>query len=133
LRNPRQQRRTSPSRSTDALRAQATTDLEVLEQAAAALRGQLKTFETAIGKARRHLERGGTATELHGVVDIATARAALTRAAVAFEAVRHNSRLSVFRAQAAEGRTVAAIARDWGFSRQLVSRMMKENRRRRPS
>lgn len=120
--------RNLPNRSaaTDPLRARAITDIDLLLQSAAALRAQLRTFETGMRRVRKHLERGAEANELHNVLDITEARETLTRAAVEFEAARHASRLAVFRMQQAEGMSIGAIARAWGFSRQLVSRMMKE-------
>ena len=59
--------------------------------------------------------------------NIAQVREGLTHAATNFQATRHTSRLSVFRLQSAEGMSIGAIARDWGLSRQLVSRMIKEH------
>jgi hypothetical protein len=120
--------RNPPSRSTatEALRARALTDIELLLQSAEALRTQLRTFEAGMRSVRKHLERGAHASELHDVLDITEVRETLTRAAVEFEAARKASRLAVFRMQQAEGMSIGAIARAWGFSRQLVSRMMKE-------
>jgi hypothetical protein len=112
--------------ATESLRARAVADLELLLQSAAALRTQLRTFEAGIRRARGHIDRGAAAVDLHDVLDIAELRETLTRAAADFEGARHASRLSVFRMQQAEGMSIGAIARAWGFSRQLVSRMMKE-------
>ena len=112
--------------SIDPLRSQAVADLDVLLERAAALRAELRKFETPLRAARNHLARGGAAADLHSVIDIVTARADLTRAAADFETIRHSSRTSVFRMQDAEGMSMGAIARDWGLSRQLVSRMLKE-------
>jgi len=113
----------------DALRADALADLEVLLSRAAVLRAELRSFEAPLRRARNHLARGGAAADLHDVIDIITARAALTRAAGDFETVRHSSRISIFRMQDAEGMSMGAIARDWGLSRQLVSRMLREGPR----
>jgi hypothetical protein len=122
----------SPPTSIETLRARAVADLDLLLGAAAALRAELRGFETALRKARRHLAGGGAATELHDVLDIVKAREALTHAAGNFQAFRQTSRLSVFRVQAAEGMSVGAISRDWGLSRQLVSRMFKTANRSNP-
>ena len=121
-------RKPSKLPSIETLRADAVTELDELLQTAAALRTELRSFATSLRKARSHLVRGGTAAELHDAIDIVTSRQALTRAAADFEATRHAARIAVFLAQSAEGMSVGAIARDWGFSRQLVSRMMKEDR-----
>jgi hypothetical protein len=115
----------TPSAAIDSLRAAAVSDLDLLLESAAALRAELRGFETALRKVRRHLARGGPAADLHKVLDIVTARETLTSAAGVFQTIRHTSRISIFRVQAAEGMSVGAIARDWGLSRQLVSRMLK--------
>jgi hypothetical protein len=119
-------REPSPSTPIDTARADAISDLDLLLEAAAVLRAGLRSFETALRKVRRHLARGGAAAELHDVLDIISAREDLTRVAAAFQAIRHTSRLSIFRVQAAEGMSVGAISRAWGLSRQLVSRMLKD-------
>jgi hypothetical protein len=115
----------TPSAAIDSLRAVAVSDLDLLLESAAALRAELRGFETALRKVRRHLARGGPAADLHKVLDIVTARETLTSVAGVFQTIRHTSRISIFRVQAAEGMSVGAIARDWGLSRQLVSRMLK--------
>jgi hypothetical protein len=122
---PGSTRQPTPSAPIETLRAVAVTDLDLLLESAAALRTELRGFETALRKVRRHLAGGGAAADLREVLDIGTARETLTRAADVFQAVRHTSRISIFRVQAAEGMSVGAIARDWGLSRQLVSRMLK--------
>lgn len=109
----------------ESLRAVAVTDLDLLLESAAALRAELRGFETALRKVRRHLVRGAAAAALHDVLDIVAARETLTNVAGVFQTIRHTSRISIFRVQAAEGMSVGAIARDWGLSRQLVSRMLK--------
>jgi hypothetical protein len=119
-------RRRNRATSIETLHAEAVTDLEVLLHSAAALRAELRSFETSLRKARAHLARGGAAAELNVVIDIVAIREALSRAATDFEAARRVSRISIFRAQAAEGMSIGAIARAWGLSRQLVSRLLKE-------
>jgi hypothetical protein len=126
---PSPKRESTRSPSLDHLRDDALRDLELLLEKVAALRGELRRFETPLRRARAHLARGGTATDLHSVIDIVTARETLSRAALEFESIRHTSRISIFRMQVAEGMSLGAIARDWGVSRQLVSRMMKEPRK----
>jgi hypothetical protein len=115
----------TPSAALDSLRAVAVSDLDLLLESAAALRAELRGFETALRKVRRHLARASPAADLHKVLDIVTARETLTSVAGVFQTIRHTSRISIFRVQAAEGMSVGAIARDWGLSRQLVSRMLQ--------
>jgi hypothetical protein len=103
-------------------------DLDSLLASAAALRVELRGFEAALRRVRGHLARGHSAVDLEKVLDITEAREALTRAASDFQLQRHVSRLSVFRVQAADGMSIGAIARSWGLSRQLVSRMLREDK-----
>jgi hypothetical protein len=116
------------STSIEPLREAAVANTDALLESAAALRAQLRAFETTLRRAKVYFERGGSAADLHGELDITAARETLTRAAADFEAARHASRLAVFRVQQAEGMSVGAIARAWGLSRQLVSRTLKEAR-----
>lgn len=112
--------------SIESRRDDAVTHIDELLQSAAALRADLRVFETGLRRVRRHLDRGTPASALHDALDIASARETLSQTAAQFQTARHTSRLSVFRLQAAEGMTIAEIARVWGLSRQLVSRMMKD-------
>lgn len=112
--------------SIESRRGDAVSDIDELLRCATALRAELRVFETGLRRVRGHLDRGTSASELHDSLDIATARETLSQAAAEFQAARHASRLSVFRLQAAEGMSIAEIARVWGLSRQLVSRMMKD-------
>jgi DNA-binding phage protein len=123
---PRPTREPSPSSAIETLRADAVTQLDLVAQSAATLRVQLRGFEAAIRKVRRYVVAGSAAADMHDIVDMAAVREAVTRAATDFESARHAARLAVFRVQAAEGMSLGAIARDWGISRQLVSRTLKE-------
>ena len=112
--------------SIESRRGDAVSDIDELLRSAAALRAELRVFETGLRRVRGYLDRGTSASDLHEALDIATARETLSEVATTFQAARHTSRLSVFRLQAAEGMSIAEIARAWGLSRQLVSRMMKD-------
>ena len=122
----RQGRGSSDVVSIDTLRDEVLGELDLLVESAATLRGELRGFEVAIKKARRYLEKGGAAGNMRSVVDIGAAREQLSQVAEKFQTHRHKARLAVFRMQIAEGLSVGAIAREWGLSRQLVSRMLKE-------
>jgi len=115
------------SSSTEALSAAAVRDLDALLQSAAVLRVELRGFEAALRRVRGHLARGNPAVDLRRVLDITAAREALARAAADFQLHRHTSRVSIFHAQAAEGMSIGAIARDWGLSRQLISRTLRDD------
>jgi DNA-directed RNA polymerase specialized sigma24 family protein len=53
-------------------------------------------------------------------------RAAVNAALAEMQQARHRSQRSLFLLAADEGFSLAEIARTWGISRQLVSRMTKE-------
>ena len=108
--------------SQEALRDQALADLDVLIQVAADARRDLRSYQSALEKNRRHLGRGGRASEMAARFDIRTVRTALTDRLNHIERARNASRSSLWRLQLSEGATIAEIARAWGFSRQLVSR-----------
>jgi hypothetical protein len=119
-------RQASRSTSIETLRGGAYREVDLLLQAAAALRAQLRNFETALRHLRGHLGRAAATSEMHDVLDFSAVRETLSHATDDFEAARHATRISIFRLQAAQGMSVGAIAREWGLSRQLVSRMLKE-------
>jgi hypothetical protein len=110
----------------ESIRADAVKRADVLLETAAALRAELRGFETAIRKVRRYVGDGSSTQEMQDLVDMAAVRETLTRAATDFEVARHEARLTVWQLQRAEGMSVGAIARGWRLSRQLVSRTLKE-------
>jgi predicted ArsR family transcriptional regulator len=96
-----------------------TADTE-LADAARSLRVQVQAF-------RRHIERGGSLTDPAIVDRIAKRRAALTGAIKHTEHARHESQRLLYELARSEGMSVAAIARAWGVSRQLISRALNED------
>jgi hypothetical protein len=85
-------------------------------------------------RARRMVESGRSASEVARLNGAAEARAANSEMLRKVQAARHRAQQAQFKLASAEGSTMADIARGWGVSRQLVSRMVKEPtpRRRRP-
>jgi hypothetical protein len=75
---------------------------------------------------RPQIERGANASDLTHSVSISDCRGAISQALTRFEKARHQFQRSMFLLAAAEGASQADIARAWGISRQLVSRMTKE-------
>jgi transposase-like protein len=67
------------------------------------------------------------------MANAAHARAATSEIIRDVQAARHRAQQAQFKLAAAEGSTMAEIARAWGVSRQLVSRMVKEATSRRKS
>ncbi|MGO9874719.1 MAG: hypothetical protein ACLPVY_13080 [Acidimicrobiia bacterium] len=107
-----------------ALRDLALRDVEALIQVIAEARKDLRSYQSALNKTRRHLEAGGRASDTSALFDIATVRLTLSELLNRIERARSASRLSFWRLQVSEGKTIAEVARTWGFSRQLVSRAL---------
>ena len=82
-------------------------------------------------RARRLLDAGRPAREVAQLANAAQARAATSAIIREVQGARHRAQRAQFKLAAAEGSTMAEIARGWGVSRQLVSRMVKEPSQRR--
>lgn len=114
-----------------ALREDAARTLREMEEAIIRTRSQLKFMETLMRRVRKMIESGKSATEVAKVANAAQARAATSDIIREVQAARHRAQQAQFKLAAAEGSTMAEIARGWGVSRQLVSRMVKESTPRR--
>jgi len=110
--------------SSVALRDHVLRDLDALIQVIAEARKDLRAYQSALNKTRRHLEAGGRASDTSALFDIASVRLTLSDRLNRIERVRSASRVSFWRLQVSEGKTIADVARAWGFSRQLVSRAL---------
>jgi hypothetical protein len=117
----------------DALRADVVRSLSELEEAIVLTRTQLKVMETLMRRARKMMETGRGANDVARVAHAAQARANTSKIIRDVQAARHRAQQAQFKMAAAEGATMAQIARNWGVSRQLVSRMVKEATPRRRS
>jgi hypothetical protein len=114
------------------LRQDAIRELEDMEAAIVRTRNQLRFMENVIRRVRKALESGRPASEVAKTANAAEARLATSTVIREVQAARHRAQRAQFKLAAAEGSTMAEIARRWGVSRQLVSRMVKEpNPRRR--
>ena len=122
----------SPSQL-EAMRADVIRSLHELEEAIVATRTQLRFMENLMRRARRLMESGRGATEVARLANAAQARANTSQIIRDVQAARHRAQQAQFKLAAAEGASMAEIARDWGVSRQLVSRMVKEATPRRRS
>jgi len=116
-----------------ALREESIRSLREMEEAIVLTRNQLKFMETVMRRARRMLESGRSAADVARLANAAQARANTSDIIRHVQAARHQAQQAQFKQAAAEGSTMAEIARGWGVSRQLVSRMVKEPTRRRKS
>jgi len=108
------------------LRDEAIRSIGEMEEAILATRNQLKVMETVMRRGRKMLESGRSASEVASVNHAAEARAATSEIIRRVQGARHRAQQAQFKLAAAEGATMAEIARGWGVSRQLVSRMVKE-------
>jgi hypothetical protein len=111
----------------DVLRDQAVDDLDELIDAVADARKDLRSYQSVLEKNRRHLAGGGRASDMAVRFDVRAVRTSLTDRLNRVERARNASRRSLWRLQAAEGRTIAEIARIWGLSRQLISRALRSD------
>ncbi len=98
--------------------------LEVTKQ----LRATLRDSERLYRQTLRGLERGSPVTETIQALGAHSARGELTEAVKSFERQRHRARVALIAAQLAEGESIGAVGRSWGFSRQLASVYASEAR-----
>ena len=64
------------------------------------------------------------ANDMTGLFDLPSLRSTLTERLDLVERARMDCRRALWRLQVAEGATIAEVAREWGLSRQLVSRAL---------
>jgi DNA-directed RNA polymerase specialized sigma subunit len=75
---------------------------------------------------RDHIRKKGMASEFVGLLDPASLRSRLSDSLSDLEHERHLTQRVLFRLLVAEGMSMSDIARGWGISRQLVSRIVNE-------
>ena|ERR1700733_230673 len=112
----------------DDTRDAAVREVDALLQEANHLRTTLRETERLYRQALRGLERGASVNETIHAVGADSARGELTEATKSFERQRHRTRVALIAAQLAEGETIGAVGRSWGFSRQLASVYASEAR-----
>ena len=110
----------------DSTRRQYFDALDALGEALSVLRTALNEGESALRTVRAHVEMQGKASDFVDVLHPAPMRAALGGALTEFERARHRSQRLLFRLLWAEGTSMSDVARAWGISRQLVSRLINE-------
>ena len=110
----------------DHLRQHYLEHLDTLEQTYRDLHEALDNAAGAVKVVGAHLRRGGRARDFAGLIDPAPLRRSMADAMTTFERNRHQGQKHFFRLLIAEGMTMADIARAWGISRQLVSRLVNE-------
>jgi len=117
---------TARAESPSTFRQEVIDSLEELKAAAAKLRASLSRLEERVERGRQLLREGGAIADLPRVAHVMEERAAVNAAMAEMQQARHRSQRSMFLLAVEEGFSLAEIARTWGISRQLVSRMTKE-------
>ena len=109
------------------MRDQAITTLDDFIEALTDARGDLHEIQSALEANRRHLVGGGRANDMTALFDLPSLRLTLTERLDRIERARMECRRALWRLQVSEGATIAEIAREWGLSRQLVSRALSND------
>jgi len=107
-------------------REQALAGLREFQQEAATLRAALRRYEVVLGRVHRQVERGAPLHEVMGKIGVSDLRAELVERLDRFEEARRRMRVACFRMSLSEGLSIGGIARLWGISRQLASRLVNE-------
>jgi hypothetical protein len=109
----------------DALRRRFLADLEVLGEAAERVHRSLNEAAGALTVIGQHVREQGV-SDFVDRIDPIPLRAELSSSLDGLERARHNMQRHLFLLLVAEGRSMSDIARAWGISRQLVSRLVNE-------
>jgi hypothetical protein len=110
----------------DALKRAYVDALVELDVAFRDLRAELTQGVETIALIRRHLDRGGSVAELLQSGEIQSVRRNIGAGLKGVERARHTRDRLLFRCLDAEGFSAAEIARSFGLSRGLVSRLLNE-------
>jgi len=102
--------------------------VESLQQLADAMDSAIATLDvdrTQLAGAIQRIDTAESIAALLHSVDMAHTREHLTAALTQLENARAQARLELFRTLQAEGCSIGEIARMWGISRQLASRIVR--------
>jgi CRP-like cAMP-binding protein len=108
------------------LREELLQSFKELKEASDRLHEALNAGAGSYSVVRTLLEDGRAISELTDMIDPAPLRIALVESTTGFERARHRTQRLLFQLLRTEGKTNADIARKWGISRQLVSRLVNE-------
>lgn len=123
---PRRAHLSDDENDLEGLRRQYLDHLDVLESAAQHVRDVMDAAAGTLDVIRVHLRDGGNISDFGGVINPIPIRNDLGTALVELERARHRAQQLIFRILVAEGKSATDIARVWGISRQLVSRLLNE-------
>ena len=107
-----------------ALRKELVAALAAFDDANAELRQELRAVLAVTRRYRRQIEMGGRASDLNRFGDVAGQRRQVSTALAGFEQARQRTHRAIFRLATEEGESLTSLARAWGISRQLVSRIL---------
>ena len=96
------------------------------------LKTMFERLVSGIDESIEQIEHGGTALHVAEAIGLADYREALNAGAARVRRARHDFQRAMFLLAMAEGSSLAEIARTWRVSRQLVSRMTKEEPKKTP-
>jgi hypothetical protein len=102
--------------------------LDGVIKASIAARQALRQSETLLGRLRRGLEKGSSLAEAFAGLDIAYERQITFDRLSDLEHARRDARRAIIALGVSEGLSLGQMARQWGVSRQLVTRLAKESR-----
>ena len=103
----------------------AVADLQALMSTARRTVGQLQDAIRAYGVVLEMLENGSTVHDALVAGDVYGKRQAVTAAIAELETARRASRVSLMRADIADGASLKSVSETWGISRQLVHRHLQ--------
>jgi hypothetical protein len=118
--------RNDGGREIEALRRQYLEGLDSLKTKYHQARQALDDAAAALIQVRDHIEEGGLVSDFADILDPKSIRAPISTSLDELERTRHHVQRLLFRILEAEGQRKSDIARSWGISRQLVSRMIHE-------
>jgi CRP-like cAMP-binding protein len=108
------------------LREELLLSLKELGEASQRVHESLNAGAGSFSLVRTLVQDGRRLSELAELIDPVPLRAAIAESMVRLERARHVTQRAMFRLLKSEGMTNADIARMWGISRQLVSRIVNE-------
>src|SRR5262245_735442 len=122
----RARRRQVTAREIETLRRRFLGDLEVLSESAVRVHRSLDEAGVALTMVRDHVREHGNISDFVDRINPILLRSELSGSLADLERARHTMQRHLFLLLVAEGRSMSDIARAWGISRQLVSRLVNE-------